>query len=69
VRHILDLSEKGGAAVRGRFLRDLWLGQAEKAEWKEINDQLIALSAWRRLWRRLRVRGSGPKDGPKADEA
>jgi hypothetical protein len=40
--------------MRGRFLRDLWLGGDEEAEWKEINDQLTALSAWRRLGRRLR---------------
>jgi hypothetical protein len=39
-------------------LRDLWLGRAEKAEWDEINDQLIELSAWRRLRRRLRPRRS-----------
>jgi hypothetical protein len=55
--------------VRGRFLRDLWLGKGEEAEWKEINDQLIALSAWRRLWRRLGVRGKGPKPEPKDDQA
>ena len=55
--------------MRGRFLRDLWISQAEKAEWQEINDQLIALSAWRRLWRRLRVRGKGTTAEPKGDEA
>lgn len=54
--------------MRGRFLRDLWLGPAEKAEWKEINDQLIALSAWRRLWRRVRVRVRGPETEPEGDE-
>ena len=53
--------------MRGRFLRDLWISQAEKAEWKEINDQLVALSAWRRLWRRLRVWGTGPNSEPKGD--
>jgi hypothetical protein len=50
--------------VRGWFLRDLWLGRAEKAEWDEINDQLIALSAWRRLRQRLRLRRRGHAAGP-----
>jgi hypothetical protein len=38
-------------------LRDLWLGRAESPEWQEINDQLIELSFWRRLRRRLSRRG------------
>jgi hypothetical protein len=48
--------------VRKWFLRDLWLGPAEGADWDEINDRLIALSFWRRLRRRLRRRGdaAGP---------
>jgi len=49
--------------VRGWFLRDLWLGRDEQAEWTEINDQLIALSAWRRLLRRLRPRRSDDAAG------
>ena len=33
------------------------------------NEQLIALSAWRRLWQRLRVRGKGPEAELEGDEA
>jgi len=47
-------------------LRDLWLGRAESADWKEINDRLTALSFWRRLLLRLRRRGQAA--GPREDQ-
>jgi|HubBroStandDraft_1064217.scaffolds.fasta_scaffold02524_5 hypothetical protein len=42
--------------MRTRFMRDLWLGRTEGPEWREVNDQVLAHSVWRRMWRRLRSR-------------